>query len=1263
MRKLFLLLAAVLTGMNVFAASSARVRVEVNGRNFKADFRKVKLSGNWTLKSAKWLNEKERSSHLLMETANNVKGKKWQQYTFSFVPARSGFVEVILRGNYTKKEIVRWIEYDKFQVSGARLLNPSFEHLVNNAIAGWTLYEVNMCIDKKDAADGKNFVKCAHDFAVLQEMEVTAGKEVKISFYARAGAEEPRPARSPRSSRKQKTQFNYSVKHPKEYYRVYNDKVKYLPLKDKGESPEMISIHKNIIKDPVPEAAFVNPVSVKPPAGNGKIPFEVVEESGVARNVEVRFGVPVAKNTLFNLNNIRVLDPAGKVLPAQFSATAFWQDKSIKWVFVQFPAELKAGEKSTYFVEYGRNIQPYRQKSPLKFAENKDYFTVDTGVLSARISKKQFALLSDIKVNGKVVGSFAPEGLSVIGENGEKFSSAAIKPEKFTILENGPRRLVCKVSGKYGAKNSPGTYTVNIGFTSGSAVVDFAVNHTNTNLSREFTDITSLGMDFIPAEPAETLAADKFTIKNGGQLFQMEENILSVNGKKLKAALSGSGKAAQITFHLSDMANRYPKAFAVTGGKINFALLPALPDAKFGTHLPYYLQFPFCEGKYRLKWGMGFTERMKIDFSGKSTPAELGALDVIPVIDRDYVASTATIAGVFPKNFTAFDEWNRSAVKGFYDHMKMKARQREYGFLNYGDWFGERGRNWTNNEYDLSHGLFMLFARTGNRDVYRWALAAARHQADVDIIHAYPDPYYIGANAQHGIGHTGMNHQRIYPGMWSYPIDYSFAGRNGHTWNRGMLEAWCFAGDPIVMDAALKLGEHLARYTAPGFHKMSTHERDIGWSSKALLALYEVSGQQKYLDAAKQALSVAFKLQQFDKGGAWPHKMPRDHSGGYKNAYGNTPFLIGVLISAIRDYHKLTADPVAEKSLIAAAAWQQRNWDSAAFGFPYALSWDNKPYYPTGSSLNGLVTPGISYRALLTGDKEGYEIAKAVAAFESFSRMSPVGKNLAIKLVLAADIMEDIVQFNKKYPKSEKYKYEPDAVLRKLNKKERSFNYRGPDVKEFKVFLNAPSAEITLKRVRTGSRPQAKETYTLKIVSPDGRSVADLTLPTAENKYAEKFKLQGRKGDCFRIVIDDDMTGHWNIVPDNNHLAFARVVSRSSFSGASPAVLYFTVPAGTKNFTATVTGVHLGTFRAWVIGPDGKVAQTIFGINDNKPLLPWFKQQGNPGSNLSVTLPQAPAKASVWKLLVIATGDIRVALKGVPPYVSIVPAVYPGKGK
>ncbi|MGI6610676.1 MAG: hypothetical protein ACOX4G_09230 [Limnochordia bacterium] len=118
--------------------------------------------------------------------------------------------------------------------------------------------------------------------------------------------------------------------------------------------------------------------------------------------------------------------------------------------------------------------------------------------------------------------------------------------------------------------------------------------------------------------------------------------------------------------------------------------------------------------------------------------------------------------------------WDRFVSESYLGHIGKKTSAREFGYLNYGDWFGERGRNWGNNEYDLAHGFFMEFVRTGDRRYYRLALAAARHQADVDIIHAYPDPTYVGANAEHSVGHTGAWSQHLPHATWSKAFDASF---------------------------------------------------------------------------------------------------------------------------------------------------------------------------------------------------------------------------------------------------------------------------------------------------------------------------------------------------------------------------------------------------------------------------------------------------------------------------------------------------------
>jgi len=545
----------------------------------------------------------------------------------------------------------------------------------------------------------------------------------------------------------------------------------------------------------------------------------------------------------------------------------------------------------------------------------------------------------------------------------------------------------------------------------------------------------------------------------------------------------------------------------------------------------------------------------------------------------------------------------------------------------------------------------MLFCRTGNRDLFRWALTAARHQADVDIIHAYPDRFYIGANAQHGVGHTGVSHQRfIKPATWSYPVDVTFSGINGHVWSNGMLDAWCFSGDSQVMDSALKLGEHLTRYTAPRFKKLGTHERSGGWSMRALLAYYNTLGEKKYLDGAARIAKIAMSEQKFDKGGAWPHKLPYDHSGGVKNANGNSCFLIGILSCALREYHLCTGDPAAKKSLIAAAQWQKKNFNANSLGFPYTASWDNKPYFPSSFVTNCLIVPGMLYGGVLSGDKEIYEISKITTAVEAVRGTGPVGKELAMSLVFVPEMIDGILRFHKACPDAALPEIDAAETIGRF--KNEKFNLRGPDRKEFRITLKKNSADITLIRQKTGARPQVKKYWDLIIKDADGKTVAGKKGAVTENFYKESVKISGKKGDWFTLIINDDMGGYWNIPPGADHCTELKAVPDTSFSNSAPGIFYFDVPAGTKEFSFRVTGVHPGGFSAWIIAPDGKIAASAAGVNDLGPRFPWLKIQGDPSQILTVKPEKYTAKGK-WKLLMIAGGDMQLNISGIPPWLSI----------
>lgn len=1256
MKKLFLLLLALAVNLT---GSAALLRVEFNGQQAVADFSDVTANKLQRGKTP-WVKPELRSSHLLF---TGKCSKNWQQFECAFTPRNSGKIRLLLRSNYAAREKVQWVEYDRLEITGAAVKNPSFENLDRSGnITGWRLRQENMLTGRPDAADGKNHIRAGHDFYVMQDVAVTAGKRVTLRFAARSnGKVETAPAASSMILKKSTPVKLGVTNYPREYYRYYDAKVKLLPLKNKGITPEQITLERDPGVMHFSEADFAVPAAGKNRTDALQVPLELLEESGISRIARVRCGIPLPEAQFYDLNSLRITDPAGKIVPAQFAALGFWRDGSVKWVLAQFDAPLQPHEKSLWqLTASDREVPAF---TAVKVTNSADTITVNTGKLSAVIDKKHFALLRDVRVNGSKTGSFLP--LTVRDEHGKVWHSSAFAPDKITLEESGAYHVVVKVSGSYGnTPDAPGKYVVRIGFTAGSAAVDFTITHINSRLTTEFTDLTSLVLPFVPEVPARILtmefapgsAMQTLSIENG-RFFQQDEKTLAIYGSTCQAQLTGAGRAGNLTFALRDAAFRYPKAFSISNNAVNFELLPALPDAKFGTKLPHYLQFPFCEGKYRLKWGMSFTEHLTIDFSGETDHKTLAAKEIIPVIDRKYLASTGVIPGVTAEKISLFDRWDQAATAAFYEHLKIKAAQREYGFLNYGDWFGERGRNWGNNEYDMAHGLFMLFSRTGNRDLFRWALTAARHQADVDIIHAYVDPVYIGANAQHGIGHTGINHQRVYPGSWSWPIDYSFLGQNGHTWSNGMLDAWCFAGDAAVMDSALKLGEHLTCITANRLKKLGTHERSVGWSVKALLAYYNVTGQQKYLDAASKLIKIALQEQKFDQGGAWPHKLPPGHSGGYKNAFGNTPFLIGTLLGALREYHRFTNDPAVAKSIIAAGLWQQRNWSDSACGFPYTASWDHKPYFPHRYSLNGLVAPGITYRALLTGDRTGFDIGSKTVALDNLVGITPDGKSLAIKLVYANDLMEDLLQFRRRYPDKSGIELTLQAMLKLFRPEKLSFKARAPERKEFIIILNAPEAEFIATRTRVGSRPEPKPQWSLQLLAPDGKILAQETRPITQDHTA-KFKISGKIGDVFRLVLDDDMTAFWDVPPGKGFQAFIKLDRQSAFSAAHPAAYYFTVPAGTEQFTITLGGVHVGPFNGWIIRPDGTVAGQISGVN-SKISLPWTENRQKTAASCRITPDNR--ETQIWKLLIFAAGDIRINVNGLPPYLSTAPHIWEKK--
>ena len=1259
----FAALACILTAVSVLSAAQEKtVRVDINGIASEVRLNDITFAGRATAAYAPW--RRGPSAAELINIIGNapLSGTKWEKYTISFVPSRNGEITLLFRSNTGGNRNIDWIAYDGISVSGAAeaLRNPSFETVLRGAFEGWDIrYRENMRINTGKAFHGKNYIVGSHDFYAMQTIAVTGGERVTVSFYARF---------EKRGSGPEKFKLPALPKKDPSYYRLYHKDTKLVPLADKGLYGKDIMPRYPMAPKPgaAPRAGFIGKMPVKEVRQPlRRIPFELLEEDGVARLAEVRFGIPFKRGELFDLSHLRIVDAGGRRIPAQFAATTLYPDKTVKNVIAHFSVPMKPRERSTYFCEYGPEVGPASPPSPLRGRRDGGVYRVETGRLSAKIDLRKFRFLEEVTVDGKKIGSFAPEGLVFTMEDGEKRSTADGRTT-LTVEESGARRLALRLDTVIADRAGKPLFKVvsRLGFTAESPVVQFDVQCSNIRMEREFTDFASLELRFVPQiGPPEKILMDGEEFR---RIFQHHDRKLQTGARIADARMSDGGTVqcggGKLTFMLRDAALRYPKAFSVKDGAFVLELLPEQGSPDFGRDLPHYLAFPYCEGFYRTKWGMSFSERFAVDFSG-DTPAEvLAAREVIPVIDRDYLASTGVYPGISPRSCPDFDPIDRAAVEGFRVHMRNKDAMREYGFFNYGDWFGERGRNWGNNEYDLAHGLFMLFLRTGERDCARWAQRAARHCADVDIVKAYPDPAYVGANTEHTTGHTGQGIQAGgKPQTWSQAYDIVTYGTNGHTWSEGMTENYLLFGDALSMDSALLLGEHLTNFVAPYFLRLTTHERSAGWSNTAILGIYRATGDEKYLAASRRLMDCILAEQKPRWGGAWPHRMPSDHGGGKANTYGNCPYLVGILVTSMRRYYEEAPDERVKNAIIMASLWQYRSFVPSMLGAGYGVSWDNHKYQNTiGTDTNALEIPVIALGARLSGERKLYDLASLLLAYEGCKGFSGDGKTLGMQLAFLPDMLDDMRLYAQEHPDVPPFACEEKRILDAISDVKFTadevastggeFVLRGPLEKTFGITLTADGeASGRIIRRARGLRPGGETTFSCKLITPNGAVLARKEGGADQPLSELPFTVSGKAGDRFIVCARDDYKGGWTVRCGEGAKAAIIVEPTAVISTNNGLNAVIEPPPGVRRFTLKFrTFHHIGVFRCLIFLPDGKLLTAGAGVTFSQRMA-WEPEKRESSCRIPVELPDGVTSC---RAVVLAGGDIQIDVEDTA-YVSV----------
>ncbi|MDE2950221.1 MAG: hypothetical protein OXT68_05575 [Chloroflexota bacterium] len=361
----------------------------------------------------------------------------------------------------------------------------------------------------------------------------------------------------------------------------------------------------------------------------------------------------------------------------------------------------------------------------------------------------------------------------------------------------------------------------------------------------------------------------------------------------------------------------YPKMLSVDEGGISIQLFPERGgiDLPGDEDAPHRLYCWLDDDGYILKSGLALSNEILIDFGGDQ-PAVFDWLEqgVLARPDIDYLNSTGALYPLGARRDSTLPDYEKladSALASFHDD---REHFRAYGQVNFGDWYGESGWSWGNNEYDPAYCAYTEFLRGGDPCWAAWAAESARHLADVDTINFSGDPSEIGGQSMHMPGHLG--------GYLPPLFRSKMAGTKtipSHTWVEGPMLHYLLTGDDFVYESLRKTRNWLLQKRFFDHYDFS-NAREAGWHLIHLCMLAAAGDDPDCLNAA--SIIVERVLERAEPEGGWVRNLTESHCGcGYPRCRGEAGFMVGVLLSGLKRYYFLTADPRVGEAIIGGARW------------------------------------------------------------------------------------------------------------------------------------------------------------------------------------------------------------------------------------------------------------------------------------------------------------------------------------------------------
>ena len=299
-------------------------------------------------------------------------------------------------------------------------------------------------------------------------------------------------------------------------------------------------------------------------------------------------------------------------------------------------------------------------------------------------------------------------------------------PAKIVVEESGPLRACVRIEGSHFSQpQRMFRYIVRLHAFQGKPYVKVHYTFLNDHEPELMTNIRSLNLQLSLAGQEHPRNLLHRRVETEGRIRQLDDERCEVNQTVMTHRGAGWAAVADEQFGaavgIREFWQNWPKGFDVSPGLLKVGLCPDFPaDAYAGKPLAeecqhsYYLR----GGVYAFKIGVSRTQELWANFFAGRPDAErlddFFASAESPLIAQcspERICTTQVIGRALPANPRRFQGYDLLVEEMFDEHLRDRARLREYGLLNYGDWYNTNWDSWGNLEYDTSRIWFSTCRR------------------------------------------------------------------------------------------------------------------------------------------------------------------------------------------------------------------------------------------------------------------------------------------------------------------------------------------------------------------------------------------------------------------------------------------------------------------------------------------------------------------------------------------------------------------------